>query len=208
MTESKKESLYEKIDWQDLADYLENKAAVLGRAEARPIQRRRGTAAEHAEFIGLDGEITIDTTNKTIRVHDGETPGGTVLAKISDIADGGGGAMPDGIDIDALAQMVEQFASMDYVVESGGNSTAWYRKYKSGWVEQGGKKLGNLKEYTLPLAMKDTNYTILTTTANNYSITIQGYPLTSSTFVLRAQNTAGGEYNAWTGSWTVSGWAA
>lgn len=52
---------------------------------ARQIQIRRGSAAEHATFTGAIGEITMDTTNKTLRVHDGTTPGGTALAKQSDI---------------------------------------------------------------------------------------------------------------------------
>jgi len=52
---------------------------------AYAIQRRRGTAAEHSSFTGLAGEITIDTTNNTIRVHDGSTAGGHRLAKYSEI---------------------------------------------------------------------------------------------------------------------------
>lgn len=48
---------------------------------ARQIQFRRGTADEHANFTGAEGEITVDTTNKTLRVHDGVTAGGTMLAK-------------------------------------------------------------------------------------------------------------------------------
>lgn len=52
---------------------------------SRQIQIRRGTAAEHSAFTGAIGEITMDTTNKTLRVHDGTTPGGTILAKQSEI---------------------------------------------------------------------------------------------------------------------------
>ncbi len=53
---------------------------------SRQIQFRRGTADEHKNFTGADGEITVDTTNKTIRVHDGTTPGGTMLARKSEIS--------------------------------------------------------------------------------------------------------------------------
>lgn len=52
---------------------------------ARAVQHRRGTAAQNDAFTGLPGEITVDLDNKTIRVHDGETAGGTMLAKKSDI---------------------------------------------------------------------------------------------------------------------------
>lgn len=54
---------------------------------SRQVQIRRGTADEHSNFIGAIGEVTMDTTNKTLRVHDGETAGGTILAKRSDIPD-------------------------------------------------------------------------------------------------------------------------
>ena len=47
---------------------------------AKQLQLRKGTAAEHSTFTGADGEVTVDTTNKTLRVHDGTTVGGTRLA--------------------------------------------------------------------------------------------------------------------------------
>ena len=50
---------------------------------ARQIQIRRGTATEHNSFTGEIGEITMDTTNNTLRVHDGQTVGGTILARES-----------------------------------------------------------------------------------------------------------------------------
>ena len=48
---------------------------------AKIVQRRRGTTAEHVAFTGNEGEITVDLTEKTLRVHDGSTVGGTLLAK-------------------------------------------------------------------------------------------------------------------------------
>lgn len=51
------------------------------------VQFRRGTATEHESFTGLEGEITVDTTNDTLRVHDGSTVGGFRLAKYSEIID-------------------------------------------------------------------------------------------------------------------------
>lgn len=52
---------------------------------SRQIQIRRGTTAENDAFTGAEGEITVDLTKKTLRVHDGSTQGGTELAKSSDI---------------------------------------------------------------------------------------------------------------------------
>ena len=47
---------------------------------AYAIQFRRGTTTEHSSFTGLLGEVTVDTTKKTIVVHDGSTAGGQPLA--------------------------------------------------------------------------------------------------------------------------------
>lgn len=40
------------------------------------VQRRRGTEVEHTSFTGAEGEITVNTTDWSIHVHDGTTPGG------------------------------------------------------------------------------------------------------------------------------------
>ncbi|MBT6443205.1 MAG: hypothetical protein HOK61_12325, partial [Alphaproteobacteria bacterium] len=47
---------------------------------AYAIQFRRGTTTEHNSFTGLVGEVTVDTTKKTVVVHDGSTAGGYALA--------------------------------------------------------------------------------------------------------------------------------
>jgi len=44
------------------------------------VQYRRGTSAQNDAFTGALAEITVDTTNKTLRVHDGLTAGGFALA--------------------------------------------------------------------------------------------------------------------------------
>ena len=48
---------------------------------SKSIKRRRGTAVEHQTFVGLDGEITVDTTSNSIRVHDNSTAGGFETAR-------------------------------------------------------------------------------------------------------------------------------
>jgi hypothetical protein len=50
------------------------------------VKFRRGTSTQHNSFTGANGEITVDTTNKTLRVHDGVTTGGVRLAKIDDVS--------------------------------------------------------------------------------------------------------------------------
>ena len=52
---------------------------------ATQVQFRRGTTGEHSSFTGAVGEVTVDTTLDTLRVHDGALAGGYRIAKFSDI---------------------------------------------------------------------------------------------------------------------------
>lgn len=119
---------------------------------SRQIQSRRGTAAEHENFIGAIGEITMDTTNKTLRVHDGTTPGGFALARADAVSEGA--TLPEGCDF----VIESQFPSAD-------NNYTWYRKYNSGWVEQGGYSdgAGAAIQISLIKEMCDSKYTIMLT---------------------------------------------
>lgn len=49
------------------------------------FQLRRGTASENNVFTGAAGEITVDTTQNRLRVHDGITAGGHEIPTINDI---------------------------------------------------------------------------------------------------------------------------
>lgn len=59
----------------------------------RILQVRRGTTAQHDNFTGMPGEITMDTDEKTLRIHDGSSAGGYDIAR-ADLSN---------IDTDALA---------------------------------------------------------------------------------------------------------
>lgn len=48
---------------------------------SKQVQRRRGTTAQHTDFIGAAGEVTVDTDKNTLVVHDGITAGGHPLEK-------------------------------------------------------------------------------------------------------------------------------
>src|SRR5690554_6347087 len=48
---------------------------------AKQVQYRRGTTVQHSAFVGVSGEMTVDTTKNTLVVHDGVTAGGTPLAR-------------------------------------------------------------------------------------------------------------------------------
>lgn len=113
---------------------------------ATQVQIRRGTEAENDAFTGAEGEVTMDLTNKQLRVHDGQTKGGMKIPNIETV-------LP---------------ANSDYVIErqepTAENGYTWYRLYKSGWVEQGGI-IANLTDkmarIVFPIIMADENYTIL-----------------------------------------------
>ena len=47
----------------------------------KQVQRRRGTASQHTSFTGAEGEISVNTTNKSVHVHDGVTAGGVEAAR-------------------------------------------------------------------------------------------------------------------------------
>lgn len=153
---------------------------------------RRGSADEHTNFIGAVGEVTVDTTNQTLRVHDGQTPGGTMLARITDI----------------LGDCV-----VETQLPTAENQYTWYRKYKSGWVEMGGKS--NSQEIVLPIEMQSTNYLIQLTgtcTSSNNNVYVFGYrDVTTTSFTTQGNvlNSSGGSAVANTANknWYVCGFA-
>lgn len=55
------------------------------------LQFLRGSDSDNDGYTGLDGELTVDKSNKGIRVHDGSTSGGSVLVpeemtRVADVA--------------------------------------------------------------------------------------------------------------------------
>ena len=53
---------------------------------ATQIQLRRGTATQNNAFTGAVGEVTADTTNNKLRLHDGSTAGGHEIGGTGDIS--------------------------------------------------------------------------------------------------------------------------
>jgi len=50
-------------------------------ADAQAVSFRKGTSVEHETFRGVEGEVTVDLTNKTVWVHKGDGNKGTPLAR-------------------------------------------------------------------------------------------------------------------------------
>lgn len=49
--------------------------------EVKRVRLRKGSEQEHQSFAGALAEVTVDTDKKTLRVHDGTTPGGLEISK-------------------------------------------------------------------------------------------------------------------------------
>ena len=58
----------------------------------KQVQIRRGTDSQHTSFTGAEGEISVNTTNDSVHVHDGTTAGGKEMAR----ADGSNVAFTSG----------------------------------------------------------------------------------------------------------------
>jgi hypothetical protein len=141
-------------------------------------QIRRGTAAENDIFTGAQGEVTMCTDTNELRVHDGVTPGGHI--------------------IDAV---------VDYQLPTADNSYTWYRKYASGWVEQGGFSNTSAQSVNVSLIveMADSHYTpIITQTYAPAGTDIRArYVQSCTTTMIYTSSASGvGLY------WQVSGMAA
>jgi hypothetical protein len=96
------------------------------------VKFRRGTSTEHDSFTGANGEITIDTTIKTLRVHDGVTTGGVRIAKYSDL---GSAANLESISTNLIP-------SANVTFDIGTSELAWRDLYLSGnTIHLGGNKI-------------------------------------------------------------------
>lgn len=88
----------------------------------RKLRIKRGSTLENDTYTGLAGEITMDTTNNTLCVHDGQTPGGTPLAKQSEISNLQGG----------LSMLIPGKTSENITIGASGSI---YTPTKNGWIQ-------------------------------------------------------------------------
>lgn len=165
------------------------------------VQIRRGTTNEHNQFTGAMGEITMDTDANTLRVHDGKTVGGVTLARADKIP-----TVPD-------------ISGYDFVTETNVVGTTWYRKYKSGWVEQGGKlDIGTIaattginQTVTMVKPMANTNFSVnlsCASTAAEKTVVELINNRTVNSVQIRYYNSAGNSVAINHVFWSVFGMAA
>lgn len=86
------------------------------------------------------------------------------------------------------------------------NGYTWYRLYADGWVEQGGI-ITNPAEtnYTIPIEMADTNYTVFITDRTQARVSSNAGTPTSTTQFYLSTNGTGSSYSK---NWEVKGMAA
>ena len=102
---------------------------------------------------------------------------------------------------------------LDYVIESqmptADNNYRWYRKYKSGWVEQGGSETnvqGGDLNLTFPIEMSNANYTIIktfSTSSSGSGVTYKQLSFYNKTTTGATTTTAAADF-----SWIVYGFCA
>lgn len=99
-------------------------------ARDRILQIYRGTTAQNDAFTGAQGELTMDTARKEIRIHDGSTAGGNVVGLTPGfIAPFAGSTAPAGwLVCDGSAVSRTTYAKLFAVIgttygEGDGNST-------------------------------------------------------------------------------------
>lgn len=144
-------------------------------------QIRRGTTAENDAFTGAVGELTMDTDKKQIRLHDGVTEGGYIFGD----------------------------TVIEWQLPTADNNYTWYRKYRSGWVEQGCNNPGTFGTVTLPITMADSFYNITITPSDTYYVP-RVTARSNASFSSNGRNIDNSKLSGETSfvSWQVSGMAA
>lgn len=97
-------------------------------------------------------------------------------------------------------------AVIEYQEPTSENSYTWYRKYKSGWIEQGGKLNPSITSVSLPVKMSDSNYNCFIT----YTQTTSSDAARLNKFTTATQSTTNFTVTSSTLNriWQVSGKAA
>lgn len=113
-------------------------------------------------------------------------------------------------EVGAIAEEVNTLKGYDYVVDwqtpTADNNYTWYRKYKSGWVEQGGPTSGSTSSITItfPVVMANSNYTAVLGNRSGVYEQLRIYTRNTTNMVV---NTTVGSGSA-SCLWQVSGMAA
>lgn len=113
--------------------------------------------------------------------------------------------------LETCTNVLAMLANADFIIErqdpTAENNYTWYRKYKSGWVEQGGYSSGEPRTATLPVAMADTNYSVICVQRGTTAPTVaEGSPRAGAISTTQIYVNGGASPNDV--CWQVSGMAA
>ena len=94
----------------------------------------------------------------------------------------------------------------DYIIDYGNNSNGYWRKWKSGFIEQWGEHSA-LATITLPISYSNTSYNIQVSrsVAGGNESTLSTYNRTTSTFYIHNMWASGGTVNT-TCCWYACGY--
>lgn len=116
-------------------------------------------------------------------------------------------------DLHNVDTTVKADAIIDFQAPTAENNYTWYRKYKSGWVEQGGETPGEAQStaltINLPVIMANSNYYVgITSTVGGNGFCFRATSRTTTTFVLQPDYFASSANPTGSKVWQVSGMAA
>ena len=175
---------------------------IPGPNSGQPTQREINFSAQNSNSIyGSSDTVQSPATEMYLYFY----VGNYVQSDLENVV----GEMSEVLNNKADIDLLNILSNIDFVVESqfptSENNYTWYRKYKSGWIEQGGSSSGGTSvTVTLPVTMVDSNYTVvLGNTSGGYE-QIQITGKTTTTFSYR--NAKGS--TAASCCWRVSGMVA
>ena len=186
-------------DLKDEFDTLHTQYTEIADKESATALLAQITAI-HDEIVAVDAQITALGDISTLR------------QTVTDLSTTVGGHTTSIGTLDSRTSNIS-----DYVIASqtpsADNNYTWYRKYKSGWIEQGGKISTTSSGTTvnLPVTMSDANYTINATGTQTLGggdyQKVGWYTQTSTSFKIYSAG-GGGSWYSNTIYWQVTGVAA
>jgi len=109
------------------------------------VQYRRGSASQNDAFTGALAEITVDTTNKTIRVHDGSTAGGSNIATVAYVTAAIGALSANSISSGTTSINIPSSGG-NVIITVGGSGVATFTS--TGIINNMGNGIGNIGNST------------------------------------------------------------
>ena len=168
---------------------------------ATQLQLRKGTTAQTAIFTGAIAEVTVDTTQKTVVVHDGTTVGGNYIITKGQLDSNV--SILQGINTTQNTNItaVNGYAVSAYATANGANgmATGAYAKANNALANTTGTFAGDLTitgntivntslSINNPSMPGNSQYLIITGTAGNV-IGVPSNPLVSPETILYARST-------------------